>query len=167
MIGEYVFYECTSLTSVTIPEGVTTIGACAFSGCTSLVSVVLPNSAVEVGTPVFIGCTSLALSVASDAACNTILNGDVLPFVYRPAVIDYVSEFKRTGRPSLAPYTPETVRQSQQLEFWSPRSHFLCNSARKDWVKFVVLILTRRLHLPHVVAVIILRSMRRSDLGAN
>ena len=105
-------------------------------------------------------------SVVADAACNAILNGDDLAFVYRPAVIDYVSEFKRTGRPSLAPYTPETVRQSQQLEFWSPQSHFLCNSARKDWVKFVVLILTRRLHLPHVVAVIILRSMRRSDLGA-
>ena len=159
-----VFFGCTSLASVIIPEGVTTIKNRAFGECTSLVSVLLPNSAVEVNTRVFIGCTSLALAVASDAACNTILSNQDLPFVYRPTVIDYVFTFKRTGQPSLALYTPEAIRQSQQLEFWSPRSHFLCNSARKEWVKFVLLLLTRRLHLPHVVAVIVLQSMRRGEL---
>lgn len=35
-LGEYVFYNCTSLTSITIPDSVTRIGRAAFKGCTSL-----------------------------------------------------------------------------------------------------------------------------------
>ena len=38
------FYGCNKLTSVTIPEGVTTIGSYAFNNCTSLTSVTLPKS---------------------------------------------------------------------------------------------------------------------------
>ena len=38
-IGHYAFYECTSLTAITIPEQVTSIGRSAFSGCTSLTAI--------------------------------------------------------------------------------------------------------------------------------
>jgi len=38
------FFSCSNLTSVTIPEGVTTIGECAFEGCSSMTSINLPNS---------------------------------------------------------------------------------------------------------------------------
>ena len=41
-IGQYAFTYCTSLTSVTIPNSVTSIGDSAFNGCTSLVTVYLP-----------------------------------------------------------------------------------------------------------------------------
>ena len=43
-IGSYAFSECTSLTSVTIPDSVTSIGTWAFSDCTSLTSVTIPDS---------------------------------------------------------------------------------------------------------------------------
>ena len=53
------FYVCTSLTSVTIPDSVTSIGDSVFSGCTSLKSVTFPNSVAFIGFDAFGGCTSL------------------------------------------------------------------------------------------------------------
>ncbi len=47
------------LTSVTISDGVTTIGDYAFSGCTNLLTVTIGKSLVSIGTSVFSGCSSL------------------------------------------------------------------------------------------------------------
>ena len=58
-IGDYAFYECTSLTSVTIPNSVTSIGDYAFYGCSSLTSVTIPNSVTSIGDYAFDGCSSL------------------------------------------------------------------------------------------------------------
>lgn len=35
-IGNYAFYNCSSLTEINIPQGITTIGSCAFDGCSGL-----------------------------------------------------------------------------------------------------------------------------------
>jgi hypothetical protein len=56
-IGFYVFRGCTGLTSVTIPSSVTEIGEGAFSGCTGLTSVTIPSSVAEIGYQAFSGCT--------------------------------------------------------------------------------------------------------------
>ena len=40
---------CSELTSVTIPEGVTSIGDMAFESCKSLTSVTIPNSVTCIG----------------------------------------------------------------------------------------------------------------------
>ena len=53
------FYGCTSLTSIYIPEGVTSIGTNAFYGCTSLTSVHISESVTSIGGGVFGECTSL------------------------------------------------------------------------------------------------------------
>ncbi len=53
------FSDCSSLTSITIPEGVTSIGYDAFNGCTSLTSITIPNSVTSIGYNAFNGCTSL------------------------------------------------------------------------------------------------------------
>ncbi len=58
-IGEYAFSDCTSLTSVIIPNGVTSIGKSAFSLCSSLTSVVIPNSVTSIGNEAFTHCYSL------------------------------------------------------------------------------------------------------------
>ena len=46
-IEDYAFYDCESLTSVTIPDGVTTIGYSAFYNCTSLTSVYYGGTASD------------------------------------------------------------------------------------------------------------------------
>ena len=58
-IGYCAFIGCTSLTSVYIPEGVTSIEPVAFIGCTSLTSINIPNSVVSIGQGAFFGCSSL------------------------------------------------------------------------------------------------------------
>ena len=50
---------CTSLTEVSIPEGVTSIGNYAFSACTSLTEISIPNSVTSIGISIFNGCTGL------------------------------------------------------------------------------------------------------------
>ena len=59
-IGGSAFYDCTSLTSITIPDSVTSIGNLAFRECTSLTSVTIPDSVTSIGDDAFRDCTSLA-----------------------------------------------------------------------------------------------------------
>ena len=58
-IGGRAFYDCSGLTSVTIPNSVTTIGSSAFEGCTGLTSVTIPNSVTTINYAAFYGCTGL------------------------------------------------------------------------------------------------------------
>lgn len=58
-IGAYAFYNCTSLTGITLPGKVKTIGERAFNGCASLMSITLPASLVQIGPHAFGGCQKL------------------------------------------------------------------------------------------------------------
>jgi hypothetical protein len=43
MIGDYTFFGCSSLTAITIPEGLTMIGQSAFDRCYSLTAITIPE----------------------------------------------------------------------------------------------------------------------------
>ena len=58
-IGNDAFSNCTGITSISIPEGVTTIGQWAFNQCTGLTEITIPQSATTLGNYLFYGCTSL------------------------------------------------------------------------------------------------------------
>ena len=49
-IGDSAFEDCSSLTSVTIPDSVTSIGSYAFYNCSSLTSVTTPDSVTSIGS---------------------------------------------------------------------------------------------------------------------
>ena len=53
------FYDCTGLTSVTIPDSVTSIGVSAFSDCAGLTSVTIPDSVTSIGDSAFEYCGAL------------------------------------------------------------------------------------------------------------
>ncbi len=58
-IGKCAFGDCSSLTSVTIPDTITIIGESAFCGCKSLISVTLPDNITEIDDWAFADCSSL------------------------------------------------------------------------------------------------------------
>ena len=64
------FYGCTSLTSMTIPNSVTTIGRSAFQQCTSLTSMTIPSSVTSIGERAFSNCSGLT-SIVVDSS-NTV-----------------------------------------------------------------------------------------------
>ena len=67
-IGREAFYDCTELTSVTIPNSVVSIGYRAFFGCTGLQSVTLPDSGCDIDIEAFSGCTGLTSITLPDSA---------------------------------------------------------------------------------------------------
>ena len=65
------FQNCTSLTSITIPDNVTKISLQAFEGCTALSEVNLGNGLLTIGPWAFMSCTSLT-SIEFPASVTTI-----------------------------------------------------------------------------------------------
>jgi hypothetical protein len=58
-IGDEVFWSCDNLTSVTIGSGVTSIGGSVFGRCDSLTAITIPNTVTSIGNNAFESCTSL------------------------------------------------------------------------------------------------------------
>ena len=58
-IHDVSFFNCSQLTNISIPNSVTYIGYSAFSSCTSLKSVTLPSSLSSISEALFSGCSQL------------------------------------------------------------------------------------------------------------
>ena len=58
-IGEYAFKDCSRLTSLTLPAGITSIGYAAFNGCSGLTSLTLPAGITSIGRSAFKDCSRL------------------------------------------------------------------------------------------------------------
>lgn len=69
-IGDATFYNCSGLTSITIPDSVTRIGNSAFLGCSGLTSVTIPDSVTSIGDSAFYGCSGLTSVTIPDSATS-------------------------------------------------------------------------------------------------
>ena len=65
-ISRDAFKNCSSLTSITLPNTIHNIREYAFEGCSGLESVVIPNSVTSIGENVFCNCTSLSSATLPD-----------------------------------------------------------------------------------------------------
>lgn len=59
-IGNYAFYNCTSLPSISLPSSVSSIGQYSFEGCSSLQSIELSPKMTTIPVSAFSGCTVLS-----------------------------------------------------------------------------------------------------------
>ena len=65
-IGNGAFFGCSCLTSVTIPESVTSIGDGAFYGCRGLTYVTIPNSVTNIGDNAFYECDGITQQIIAN-----------------------------------------------------------------------------------------------------
>ena len=99
-IGQYAFYNCSTLVSVTVPEGVQTLGAYAFYNNSSLVKIKLPSTLNVIGNYAFGNCQQLMkMNVAAYApptvSSNTFYSVPRTATVYVPesAINTYKSTY--------------------------------------------------------------------------
>ena len=67
-IGRYAFFNCSGLTSVTIPNSVRSIGECAFGDCSSLTFVTIGSGVISIDAYAFSSCSSLIKVIVPDIA---------------------------------------------------------------------------------------------------
>lgn len=58
-IGDEMFYTCSKLSKIVLPNNILEIGESAFYGCSSLKNIDIPDKVTEIGYSAFYGCSSL------------------------------------------------------------------------------------------------------------
>ena len=103
------FFNCLSLTSVTIGNSVTSIGSNAFSGCSGLTSITIPDSVTSIGEYALLGCSSLTSVTIPDnvtsIGSNAFSGCSGLTSITIPDSVTSIGEYAFSGCSSLTSVT--------------------------------------------------------------
>ncbi len=93
----YTFYECEKLTSITLSQGITQIGAYTFAYCYSLPTIVLPEVVTTIGNYAFYHCESLTEIALPDGLTSlgnrTLANCTALEYVDFPEGVTEIPQY--------------------------------------------------------------------------
>ena len=122
-IGDYSFCNCFLLTSITIPNSVTSIGEHAFSGCSGLTSITIPNSVTSIGSTVFSDCSSLTSITIPDSITSigdgAFINCSSLASITIPDSVTSIINYAFSNCSSLASITiPNSVTSIGNYAFY-------------------------------------------------
>ena len=132
-IGNSAFSNCSSLTSVTIPDGVTSIGVEAFYKCTRLQSVTIPDSVTSIGNSAFSNCSSLTSVVIGNSVTSigqSAFNGcSSLTSVTIPDGVTWIDMWAFSNCSSLTSVYITDIEAWCNISFYSDDANPLCNGA--------------------------------------
>ena len=132
-IANYAFYKCSTLTSVTIPESVASIGRNAFYDCSSLTSVTIGSGVTNIGYNAFSDCSNLKDVHISDLSAwcnidfvsnplsnanNLYMNGELVTELVIPDGVTEIKDYAFSGFSSLTSVTiPSSVTSIENYAF--------------------------------------------------
>ena len=112
-IADNAFNGCTGLTSITIPNSVTSIGVGAFYECTGLTGITIPESVTTVGGMAFFDCKSLK---------SIILGGNIREWGDNVFASSWIDSYTSCGCPDLKIYTK--LGSITLLTLWSVDNYY-------------------------------------------
>ena len=115
-IGDYAFYYCSGVKSITIPNSITEIGNHAFLGCSGLTNIIIPETVTEIKTGTFYGCNNLAQIEISNSITSigdyAFENCKGLSSVTIPRSVSYIGKYAFrycSGLTSISFLDPPTI----------------------------------------------------------
>ena len=108
-IASFAFFGCSGLTSIELPDDITSIGSSAFENCSGLTSIAISNSVTSIGEKAFLGCSSLTSIEIPDRVTSigeyTFYNCSSLTSVVIPDSVALIESYAFSGCSSLTEVT--------------------------------------------------------------
>ena len=110
-LSNSLFHGCSSLTSINLPDGLTSIGGNVFNSCTSLTTINLPDSLTSIDRDAFANCSSLTtINLPSSLAS---VNGSIFTYSWSLKKVTLGDNFNcnKLDLSTSVLYTRETILQ--------------------------------------------------------